>query len=444
MDENNRLRQMCDMDEGVLSPRIYTDERIYELELDRVFGRAWVLLCPEAQIPVPGDFFNTYVGADKVIVMRQKDGSIKALLNQCRHRGNELVRQDSGNAKVLTCFYHGWGFDIAGELRNVPHEELLFPNGFDKSAWGLDHMAQVDSYKGLVFGTWDPDAPPLADYLRDAAWYLDTMLERFEGGLELIGGVNKWIVKANWKLIAEQFANDLLHPETCHISAFMASIPPGVDMSQMQLPTTGRQFTSPNGHGLGLWDQGQQVMGLTLGADVARYMMQDSYPQALARVGKARADISVAHMTVFPAGVLLYGFNSIRVIHPVSATESEIWSWQFVPAAAPADVKAQWVKHSQRAFGAGGLFETDDSGVWSAIQRTMKGIRGRKLPFCIQMGDRVDRGPDPDYPGRVTPRPYSELAARGFYSRWLEMLTCETWPEMDTAASKRHAEGGRQ
>ncbi len=129
-------RTLCDMDSGVLSPRIYIDEDIYRLELERIFGRAWVLLCPQQQIPKPGDFFNTYVGADRVIVVRQKDGSIKGLLNQCRHRGNELARPDSGNAKMFTCSYHGWSYDTAGNLRNVPHEDIVFPNGFDKSAWG--------------------------------------------------------------------------------------------------------------------------------------------------------------------------------------------------------------------------------------------------------------------------------------------------------------------
>ena len=404
--ETDALRDICNMDEGVLSPLIYTDEAIYQLELERIFGRAWVLLCPEEQIPEPGDFFNTYVGADRVIVVRQKDGTIKALLNQCRHRGNEMVRQDSGNAKTFSCHYHGWGYDIAGMLRNVPHEDILFPGGFDKSAWGLGQMAQVDSYKGLVFGTWDKTAPPLAKYLGDAAWYLDIMLDRFEGGLELMGGVNKWVIKANWKLIAEQFANDLLHPETTHISAFVASVPPGADMSMMQMPVTGRQFTSPQGHGMGFWSDGP-VMELTVGGPVARYHQETSYPEAVARVGEARAGVRVAHMNLFPASVLLFGFNHIRVIHPVSVNESEIWTWQFVPKAAPPKIKEQWVKN-------------------------------------VQMGDRVNQGPDPDFPGRITHRPYSEVAARGFYQRWQDMLGNDTWGEIDQSAKTRYSEGGRQ
>lgn len=138
-------------------------------ELRELFDMDAGVLCPEAQIPEPGDFFNTYVGADRVIAVRQRDGSIKALLNQCRHRGNELVRQDSENTRNFICHYHGWGYDISGKLRNVPHEDAVFPNGFDKSAWNCVEMAQVATYKGLVFGTWDVNAPPLLQYLGDAA-----------------------------------------------------------------------------------------------------------------------------------------------------------------------------------------------------------------------------------------------------------------------------------
>ncbi|GAA5154549.1 aromatic ring-hydroxylating dioxygenase subunit alpha [Pseudonocardia eucalypti] len=439
----DELRGLCDMDAGVLSPRIYCDESIYRMELDRLFGRAWLLLCPEQQIPEPGDWFNARVGADRVLVVRQRDGSIRGLLNQCRHRGNELARPDSGRAKAFTCSYHGWTYDLGGALRNVPHEDIVFPGGFDKSAWGCAAMAQVASYKGLVFGTWDPTAPPLPEYLGDAAWYLDTMLDRFDGGLALLGGVNKWVVKANWKIIAEQFVNDMLHPEQTHLSALVASIPPDADMTAMKLPTTGRQFTSPNGHGMGLWTDGP-ILDLTIGPNAKRYLMEDSYPAAVRRVGKARADVQAAHMNLFPTCVVLYGFNHIRVIHPVGLAESEIWTWQFAPAAAPEPLRREWATNTQRAFGAGGLFEADDSAVWAGIQRTLQGPMGRRFAFNAQMGDRVNQGPDPDYPGRVTNRAYSEVAARGFYHRWLEILTGPTWSDIDESAQARYADGVRQ
>ena len=73
---SDEIRELCDMVEGVLSPRIYVDEDIHRAELERIFARSWVLLCPEQQIPQPGDWFTTYVGADRVLVVRQRDGSV--------------------------------------------------------------------------------------------------------------------------------------------------------------------------------------------------------------------------------------------------------------------------------------------------------------------------------------------------------------------------------
>lgn len=435
----SELRRLCDMEAGTLHPTIYTDEDIYREELDRIFGRAWVLLCPDQQIPNPGDFFNTYVGADRVIVVRQKDGSVKGLMNQCRHRGNELVRPDSGNTKMFTCSYHGWAYDLAGNLRNVPHEDIVFPGGFDKAPWGCGSMAQVETYKGLIFGTWDPTAPPLREYLGDAAYYLDIVLDRFDGGLELAGGVSKWVIKANWKILAEQFASDMVHPETAHVSAVLASLPPDFDLSTLTGDAGGRQFSTAQGHGGGMWTEGP-LLDLTFGSEIAEFW-RDSQPEAERRLGASRADVLLSHMNIFPASIAFVTFHHIRVLHPLAVDETEVWTWNLVPARLPVAMKREWAAASQRAFGAGGLFEADDSAVWAGIQRTMRGVMGRRNLFVAQMGDRHGNDADPTYPGRVARTPYSEGAARAFYQRWVEMLTHDTWTDLERASKARFLEG---
>jgi phenylpropionate dioxygenase-like ring-hydroxylating dioxygenase large terminal subunit len=95
------LEQMVDWEHGLITGRIFVDDDIYKEEAEKLFLRAWIFLAHEDQLRNYGDFLSTYIGADRILVVRQRDGSIKALLNACRHRGTSICRADVGNAKSL-------------------------------------------------------------------------------------------------------------------------------------------------------------------------------------------------------------------------------------------------------------------------------------------------------------------------------------------------------
>jgi nitrite reductase/ring-hydroxylating ferredoxin subunit len=159
------------------------------------------------------------MGEDPVLVVRDNAGQVGAFLNVCRHRGNRLCRADAGNAASFTCAYHGWTYRNDGRLAGVPYLKEAYHNELDRDRWGLTPVAQLDNYKGLYFATFDPEAPPLLDYLGGMTWYLDVFFDRLEGGVEVIGGMHKWVMPCNWKFPAENFGGDGYHTSWSHRSA---------------------------------------------------------------------------------------------------------------------------------------------------------------------------------------------------------------------------------
>src|SRR5215472_12866759 len=137
---------------GRVHRSVYTDPELFELEMERIFGRAWLFVGHESQVPHAGDYITTELGRQPVIMVRHRDGSINVLLNRSTHRGAKVVNERKGNAARLTCCYHGWSFDTDGRLAAVPVPEGCAAD-FDQAAFGLAHAPRVGAYRGFVFAS---------------------------------------------------------------------------------------------------------------------------------------------------------------------------------------------------------------------------------------------------------------------------------------------------
>lgn len=422
------LASVFDFDTGRILPSAYSDQSLYELELERVFARSWLFICHEDHIPKPGDFFATYMAEDPVISVRQKDGSIKVLLNMCRHRGMRICRTDQGNARAFTCSYHGWAYDIAGNLVNVPNQEMSCGPAFDRADWPARAAPRVESYKGMVFASWDADIAPLTDYLGGLIPYLDAVLDRRPGRNRVIGGVLKWVIPCNWKFAAEQFASDMTHGTVSHASAMMGAAdpnappPPGPPVTAFR---SAQYASRATGHGSGIifYPPGMPAFnnhsGVTVpGADIdaVRERRREHSPLA--------ADIMVQHLNVFPTFSVVTGTDSFRVWHPRGPGEIEVWAFSITDADATDNEREHQRLTTLRTFSPAGTFEQDDGENWVEIQRGLRGLEARRTPLSMQQGLGMSIGGEPALPGTVA-NCFVEDAARGFYGRWLDLLSTE-------------------
>lgn len=407
-------------DGGWIQPEIFSDPALYEAEKTQIFGRSWLFLGHTSQLPKPGSFLRTFMGEESVLVTRDRSGQVRAHLNACRHRGFEICQEDRGVAHRFQCRYHGWIYGTDGTLIGAPGEDSIYYQELDKRQWGLIPV-RVETYKGLIFGNFDFDAPTLIDHLGEAAWYLDILLDRREGGTELLGP-NRWRISANWKVIAENHCGDEYHIGFAHGSALPPDLGP---MRATPLPHA-REIRPGLGHGFGANvypDEMAPEEWLTagLGGEYPAYFREyelAAFREAANRLGEQRARIGLIHGAIWPNLGLVPAANTIRAIQPRGVGQVEMWSYCLVDRDAPPEVKAWLSARSIGTFGPAGSFEQDDANNWSAVTRSSAGTEARKHRLNIQMGlgheERSDR-----LPGELG-LTASEINQRGFYRRWAQ------------------------
>jgi phenylpropionate dioxygenase-like ring-hydroxylating dioxygenase large terminal subunit len=187
----------------------YTDPAIQARELKSVFQQAWQIVGRQEQLVNPGDYLTCTIGEEPLVVVRNQEGQLHAMHNVCAHRGMRLA-EGCGNYKRLYCPYHGWTYDLDGQLRGVPYEKCL--PGMDKASIRL-RQAQVDTWGGFIFVNLDAQAPAL----RASLGVMTQRWEEYTAAWQDLREVKRYTYDEpfNWKIFMEN-ATDYYHIPFIH------------------------------------------------------------------------------------------------------------------------------------------------------------------------------------------------------------------------------------
>ena len=423
---NEEMLQMVDHQKGTVDRRIFSDQEIYQLELERIFARAWNFMCHDSQIPNPGDFFMTFIGEDRVICVRDNDGNPQVLVNTCRHRGNAICRAEEGHATSFMCTYHGWTYDLKGALVGVPGFKEVYHEELDRENWGLIKAAQVDAYKGFIFANMDADAPGLDQYLGDAG-RVGLMLLAERGDMVVMPGIQKYTIPCNWKFAVDNVW-DFYHPQITHASQTMAGFSKFPQKLSTTLSRPQQVLLGDYGHvvsGAQSTEEQRELRRRQTGIDDDDWREKQTARDALGPVGIMQG----GHPNIFPNMWLTNNQVSLRI--PKGPRRTEIWWFTVLDKNDDSDLHKVRLDRRIHNFGPAGMLEQDDGENWGESTRGATGVIGKQARLNYSMsighGEIID---DELGPPRIESPNVNEHAQLWYYRSWAEWMAADGWYDL--------------
>ena len=411
--------------------KVYVDEEIFRIEMEKIWGYAWIYIGHDSQIPEPGDFITTDLGLDPVIMVRGDDAKVRVLFNRCAHKGAKVTGRACGHADSFRCPYHGWTYRNSGALRGLPARDGYADSEvkIGNREFGLQEVAQVDSIRGFVFASKSAEAPDLRTFLGETALTLENIADRApEGAVQCAGGRLRYRHPCNWKMFVENL-NDAMHPMVAHGSVgvaarkYLKSLPEGTPYpreAEILFPFgSSYEFFDkmgmtglPYGHGY----MGGEMSIHTDYADIPGYWdaMLESYGEEKTK----KILSSNRHNTIFyPSFTAKDAIQAIRVVRPRAVNETVIETYHFRLLGAPEEMFQRTILYSRLINSSSGMVGPDDLDCYQRMQQALRS----------SASDWVDvsryRNAETQKDGVAKAVGTSDFTFRNQYAAWLEYMT---------------------
>jgi benzoate/toluate 1,2-dioxygenase subunit alpha len=403
--------------------RAYADADIFRLEMTRIFGRTWVFVGHVSEIPDAGDYKTSYIGTQPVIVTRGKEGGIHVLVNRCVHRGAVVAREASGRADHFTCPYHGWVYGIDGRLQGIGlRRDGGYPDDYE-APQGLFTVPRVETYRGLIFASFNAAIGSLDSHLGAAKLAIDRKFNRSpQGEIELRSRPFVGRYRGNWKFQAENIVDGyhflFVHAGFAKLQGRYGDstgdfgVHKGGSVDEMRkIRGRGFAYGCRQGHGM-LLTPAPSHMSLLEG-EFGPYFRElrdqhgDDEFQWIA--GSAAASI-------FPNLGLIH--HQLRTWRPVSVDETEVTVYPFSLKGAPDAYNEGWLHSEERFYGPAGYGQADDVEIFAVNQQ---GLQGDAQPWLVldralYNEERVDQD---DRRGNH----YGETPQRAIWRGWKTLMS---------------------
>ncbi|MEZ5546720.1 MAG: aromatic ring-hydroxylating dioxygenase subunit alpha [Pseudomonadales bacterium] len=413
--------------------KVYLDPDIFDLEMARIWGSAWIYIGHESQVKTPGEYATAIIGNKvPVIMVRDKDGKVHVLHNRCGHKGAKLVDQASGKVSAFRCCYHGWTYRIDGKLVGVPNMPGYEGTGFNKNdpQYSMQKVAQYGSYRGFVFATLDPNAPDLNTWMGTGmAECIDNMCDRSpEGEVEVVGKPMRYEHDCNWKMFTENL-NDGMHPMVVHQGVvdaalqYMKTVPEdSAERTEAEIiPPFGASYEHFESTDLFAYPYGHHYDGGRTSIHAAYSVPKDYEELMIAAYGEERTREILtfnSHNTMYyPSLTTKTAVQNIRVVRPISVNKTIIESWSFRLKGAPESMLKRTILYSRLINSSFGMVGPDDLTAYHRVQNGLESNGSEWVEMHRHFGRDEDKGDH--FHGLLT----GDLDIRTQYKAWKEYMT---------------------